>query len=152
MLYINIHIDLYVSCLCYWFFWFKWSNWWDEIDIPFTSEKVIQGFLILEVSLIWCHLSTVKNCTTWEITLSWPAKMDHQRVWSSELEQDQNCNEDSSKILGVGRRYWIHDFVANFGVSDRPIYMALCSKLVWDGPLDNGSRLSVVDDWYRLKA
>ena len=29
--------------------------------------------------------------------------------------------------LGEGRWYWIHDFVATFGVNDRPIYMALCS-------------------------
>ena len=40
---------------------------------------------------------------------------------------EQSCNEDSSKILGVGCWYWIHDFVATFGVNDRPIYMALCS-------------------------
>ena len=39
----------------------------------------------------------------------------------------QSCNEDSSKILGEGRWYWIHDFVATFGVNDRPIYMALGS-------------------------
>ena len=39
----------------------------------------------------------------------------------------QSCNEDSLKILGEGRWYWIHDFVATFGVNDRPIYMALGS-------------------------
>ena len=43
------------------------------------------------------------------------------------ISQDQGCNEDSSKILGEGRRYWIHDFVATFRVNDRPIYMALDS-------------------------
>ena len=39
----------------------------------------------------------------------------------------QSCNEDSSKILGEGLWYWIHDFVASFGLNNRPIYMALCS-------------------------
>ena len=29
----------------------------------------------------------------------------------------QSCNEDSSKILGEGRWYWIHDFGATFGVT-----------------------------------
>ena len=40
----------------------------------------------------------------------------------------------------------IHDFVATFGVNDRPIYMALGGLLVWGGLLDTGSRPSVVDD------
>ena len=40
---------------------------------------------------------------------------------------DQSYNEDSSKILGEGRWYWIHDYVATFGVNDMPIYMALGS-------------------------
>ena len=40
---------------------------------------------------------------------------------------EQSCNEESSKILGEGRWYWIHDFVATFRVNNRPIYMALWS-------------------------
>ena len=48
------------------------------------------------------------------------------------------------------RRFLIHDFVATFGVNNRQIYMALGSYLVWGGPLDTGSRPSVVDDWYRF--
>ena len=36
----------------------------------------------------------------------------------------QSCNEGSSKNLGEGRWYWIHDFVATFGVNDRPILIA----------------------------
>ena len=44
-----------------------------------------------------------------------------------QVPDDQSCNEDSSKILGEGRWYWIHDFVATFGVNDRPISMAFCS-------------------------
>ena len=55
----------------------------------------------------------------------------------------------------------IDDFVATFGINDRPIYMALCSKLVWGGLLDTGyrpsvvmidtsSKTSVVDDSYRF--
>ena len=63
----------------------------------------------------------------------------------------QSCNEDSSKIIGEGRWYWIHDFVATFGLNDRPIYMVLCSWLVWAGPLDTGSRPSVVDILYRFQ-
>ena len=39
----------------------------------------------------------------------------------------QSCNEESSKILGEGCWYGIHDFVATFRVNDRPIYMVLCS-------------------------
>ena len=39
----------------------------------------------------------------------------------------QSCNEDSSKILGEGRWYWIHDFVVTFGENNKPIYMELCS-------------------------
>ena len=39
----------------------------------------------------------------------------------------QTCNEDLSKILGEGRWHWIQDFIATFGVNDRPIYMALGS-------------------------
>ena len=58
----------------------------------------------------------------------------------------QSCNKDSLMILGEGRCYWIHVFVATFGVKDRLIYMALGSKLVWGGLLDTGSRPSVVDD------
>jgi len=59
----------------------------------------------------------------------------------------QSCNEESSKISGEG---WIHDFVASFGVNNRPIYMALCSQSVWGGPFDTVSRPSVVDDWCRF--
>ena len=40
----------------------------------------------------------------------------------------------------------ILDFVATFGVNDRPIYMALCSKVVQGGLLDTGSKHSVVED------
>ena len=58
----------------------------------------------------------------------------------------QSCKEDSSKILGEGRRYWINDFVATSVVNNRPIYMALCSKLVWGGLLDTGSRPRVMDN------
>ena len=39
-------------------------------------------------------------------------------------DECQSCNEDSLKIMG---RAMIHDFVATFGVNDRPIYMVLCS-------------------------
>ena len=39
----------------------------------------------------------------------------------------QSCNKDSSKVLGGGRWYWFHDFVATFGVNERPIYIALRS-------------------------
>ena len=49
----------------------------------------------------------------------------HEQMLGS--AKKQSCNEDSSKILGEGRWYWIHDFVATFGVNGRPIYMALCS-------------------------
>ena len=50
------------------------------------------------------------------------------KFWAlNEKMQEQNCNEDSSKMLGEGCWYWIHDFVATFGVNDWPIYMALCS-------------------------
>ena len=45
-----------------------------------------------------------------------------------------------------GGPFWIHDFVATFGVNGRPIYMESCSKLVWGGLLETGSRPSVVDD------
>ena len=39
--------------------------------------------------------------------------------------QQDRVNEDSSKILGEGCWYWIHDFVATFEVNDLPIYMVL---------------------------
>ena len=40
----------------------------------------------------------------------------------------QSCDDDSLKIWGrAADTGWIHDFVATFGVIDRPIYMALCS-------------------------
>ena len=71
---------------------------------------------------------------------------------NTSIECNQSCSEDSLKILGEGRWYLIHDFLASLGVNDRPIYMTLCSLLVWGGPLDTGSRPSVVDDWYRFQA
>ena len=40
----------------------------------------------------------------------------------------QSCIEDSLKILGEGWWYWINDFVATFGVKDRPIYMVLLAN------------------------
>ena len=49
-------------------------------------------------------------------------------------------------LLRGAAGHWIHDFVATFRVNDRPIYMALCSQLVWGGLLDTGSRPSVVKD------
>ena len=60
----------------------------------------------------------------------------------------------SSQVAELQRRFFedfgggplIYDFVATFGVNDRPIYMALYSQLVWGGPLDTGSRPSVVDN------
>ena len=45
-----------------------------------------------------------------------------------EPHSGQSCNEDFYKILGKGYWYRIHDFIANFRVNDRPIYMALCSQ------------------------
>ena len=61
----------------------------------------------------------------------------------------QSCNKDSSKILGEGSvkdLLWSHDFVATFGVNNRPFYMAKCSFLVWVGLLDARSRPNVVDN------
>ena len=68
------------------------------------------------------------------------------RVFVHWLVTLQSCNKDSSKIFWEG---WIHAFVANFGVNDRQIYMALCSLFIffWGGGLlDTGSRPIVVDD------
>ena len=82
-----------------------------------------------------------------------PAKL--KKGWLSGVKDKwdarQSCNEDSSKSFGEGCWYWIHDFVATFGVNYRPIYMALCC-LVLGGPLDTGSWPSVADDWYRYQA
>ena len=44
---------------------------------------------------------------------------DHSLYYISTSKQ--SCNEKSSKILGEGRWYSIHDFLATFGVNDRPI-------------------------------
>ena len=60
----------------------------------------------------------------------------------------QSCNKDSSKILGEGRWYWFHDFVATFRVHNRSFYMPYCRFLVWGELLDTGSRPSVVDNWF----
>ena len=46
-----------------------------------------------------------------------------------------------------GGRFWSY-----FRGKNRPIYMALCSFLVLGGPLDTGSRPSVVNDWYWFPA
>ena len=66
-------------------------------------------------------------CSRWYIMLMG----NNQSVWQEfigiEGAANQSCNEDSLKILGEGRWYWIHDFVATFEVNNRPIYMALCS-------------------------
>ena len=45
------------------------------------------------------------------------------RSKKNKLLLTQSCNEDSSMILGEGCLYWVHDFVATFGVNARPIYM-----------------------------
>ena len=44
----------------------------------------------------------------------------------------------------------IHDYVATLGVNNTPIYMYLCSNLVWGGLLDTGSRPSVEENWYKF--
>ena len=74
------------------------------------------------------------------------------------MEQDgggynpgQSCNEYSSKIFG---KHWLIldslfcSFFWGVWVYDTQIYMALCSQLVWGGPLDTVTRPCVVDDWY----
>ena len=62
------------------------------------------------------------------------------QLLSSYSRFHKNCN-----ILrihyGGGGRYWSY-----FWGKNRPIYMAYCSFLVLGGPLDTGSRPSVVDD------
>ena len=48
---------------------------------------------------------------------------------------------------------WIHNFVAALRINiinNIPIYMAECSQFVWVGPLDPGSRPSLVDVWNRF--
>ena len=61
------------------------------------------------------------------VVCSWVAYF--QDIWMKPTGEPrfQSCNETSSKILGEGCWYWMHDFVATFRVNDRPIYMALCS-------------------------
>ena len=52
-------------------------------------------------------LLSVAGCTIWYVTL------------------EPELQRRSSKIFWEDQWYWIHDFVATFGVNERPIYMAL---------------------------
>ena len=92
-----------------------------------------------------CNSGTGLAAGTNMVLVTW---LRQQRSWEGagafHQSMAQSCNEDSSKLLGKGHWYWIHDFVATIGVNDRPIYMTLCSWLVWGGPLDTRSRPSVV--------
>ena len=65
--------------------------------------------------------------TTQLTTYSTPPCLPMCSQLSSPLHRNQSCNGVSLMIFGEGRWYWIHDYVATFGVNDRLIYMTLCS-------------------------
>ena len=64
----------------------------------------------------------------YQATCLWPYLSEgaqNDQLLPQYIERYQSCNEDSSKVSGEGRRYWIHDFVATYRVNKRPIYMAI---------------------------
>ena len=117
------------ECLMLW--WNFWSEYCDQSDHDRVSKQHKQNFQLYS-------FTTYQNFHSFIPSFINKKKIWNCHVWSFYSRFTKNRNNLRINYRGEGR-FWSY-----FRGKNRPIYMAYCSFLVLDGPLDTGSRPRIV--------